>query len=102
MARKDPKGRVLRRGESYRPDKKLYIYQYRDPFGQTHTLYASNIMDLRKKSSGDMSSPERVNNRIFFSSFREGAKHPPKPRRPAFFEIFRRITAEPGVDHTVS
>ena len=49
MARKDPKGRVLRRGESYRPDKNLYIYQYRDPLGQTHTLYASNIVDLRKK-----------------------------------------------------
>ena len=60
MARKDPKGRVLRRGESYRPDKKLYIYQYRDPFGQTHTLYASNIMDLRKKE--DEVTRDRLDN----------------------------------------
>ena len=49
MARKDPKGRVLRKGEGYRPDKNLYIFQYRDPLGQNHTLYANNIMDLRKK-----------------------------------------------------
>ncbi len=49
MARKDPKGRVLRKGEGYRSDKKLYIFQYRDPLGQNHTLYANNIMDLRKK-----------------------------------------------------
>lgn len=49
MNRKDPKGRVLRKGESYRKDKDLYIFQYRDPLGKTHTLYANNIMDLRKK-----------------------------------------------------
>ena len=33
MNRKDPKGRVLRKGEGYRKDKNLYIYQYRDPLG---------------------------------------------------------------------
>ena len=60
MARKDPKGRVLRRGESYRPDKNLYIYQYRDPLGQTHTLYASNIVDLRKKE--DEVTRDRLDN----------------------------------------
>ena len=49
MERKDPKGRVLRKGEGYRQDKKLYIFQYRDPLGQNHTLYANNIVDLRKK-----------------------------------------------------
>lgn len=49
MNRKDPKGRVLRKGESYRKDKDLYIFQYRDPLGKTHTLYANNIVDLRKK-----------------------------------------------------
>ena len=46
---KDPKGRVLRKGEGYRKDKNLYIYQYRDPLGGMHTLYANNIMDLREK-----------------------------------------------------
>lgn len=49
MNRKDPKGRVLRKGEGYRKDKNLYIYQYRDPLGGKHTLYANNIMDLREK-----------------------------------------------------
>ena len=49
MSRKDPKGRVLRRGEGYRKDKNLYIYQYTDPLGRAHTLYANNIVDLRKK-----------------------------------------------------
>lgn len=49
MTRKDSKGRVLRKGESYRPDKKLYVFQYRDPLGSTHTIYANNLVDLRKK-----------------------------------------------------
>ena len=49
MARKDPKGRVLRTGEVYRADKGLYIFQYTDPLGKRHTLYAPNIMELRKK-----------------------------------------------------
>ena len=49
MNRKDPKGRVLRKGEGYRKDKNLYIYQYRDPLGGMHTLYANNIIDLREK-----------------------------------------------------
>lgn len=48
-SRKDPKGRVLRKGEGYRKDKALYIYQYTDPMGDQHTLYANNIVDLRKK-----------------------------------------------------
>lgn len=42
---KDPKGRVLRKGEGYRKDKNLYIYQYRDPLGGMHTLYANNIIE---------------------------------------------------------
>ena len=49
MNRKDPKGLVSRKGEGYRKDKNLYIYQYRDPLGGMHTLYANNIMDLREK-----------------------------------------------------
>ena len=49
ISRKDPKGRVLRSGEGYRKDKNLYIFQYRDGAGHPHTIYAGNIMDLRKK-----------------------------------------------------
>lgn len=47
--RKDPKGRVLRIGEGYRKDKGLYIFQYRDALKRSHTIYAGNIMDLRRK-----------------------------------------------------
>ena len=49
MVRKDPKGRNLEKGESYRPDKKLYIYQYQDALCQAHTIYASDLKELRKK-----------------------------------------------------
>lgn len=49
MVRKDPKGRNLEKGESYRQDKKLYIYQYQDALCQTHTVYASDLKELRKK-----------------------------------------------------
>lgn len=59
-ARKDPYGRVLRRGEGYRKDKKLYIYQYRDPSGIEHTLYANNIIILREKE--DEVARDRMDN----------------------------------------
>lgn len=49
IARRDPKGRVLRNGESFRKDKNLYIFQYRDVMKHSHTVYASTIIDLRKK-----------------------------------------------------
>ena len=60
MARKDPKGRVLRRGEGYRPDKDLYIYQYMDPLGQQHTLYAKTLVELRRKE--DEVTRDRLDN----------------------------------------
>ena len=47
--RKDPRGRMLRSGESYRKDKALYIFQYRDPTGKNHTVYAKDIAVLRQK-----------------------------------------------------
>ena len=47
--RKDPRGRMLRSGESYRKDKALYIFQYRDPVGKNHTVYAKDIAALRQK-----------------------------------------------------
>lgn len=59
-ARKDPFGRVLRKGESYRKDKKLYIYQYRDSTGEEHTVYANNIITLREKE--DEIARDRMDN----------------------------------------
>lgn len=47
--RKDPRGRILRKGEGFRPDKKVYIFQYTDPLGRPHTVYAKDIVELRKK-----------------------------------------------------
>lgn len=47
--RKDPRGRILRKGEGFRPDKNTYIFQYMDPLGRHHTIYAKDIVELRKK-----------------------------------------------------
>ena len=47
--RKDPKGRILRKGEGFRNDKKVYIFQYQDPTGKAHTVYAKDIVQLRNK-----------------------------------------------------
>lgn len=48
-ARKDKKGRVLRRGESYREDKQLYEYRYTDPFKKRKSIYAKDLAKLREK-----------------------------------------------------
>ena len=47
--RKDPRGRLFRKGEGYRRDKELYIFQYRDPIGRNHTIYAKDMTSLRQK-----------------------------------------------------
>lgn len=39
-SRKDSKGRVLRKGESQRKNDGRYIYQYTDPNGKRHVIYA--------------------------------------------------------------
>ena len=46
---KDPKGRVLRRGESYRPIDNRYSYNYTDPFGRRKTIYDRDLAKLREK-----------------------------------------------------
>lgn len=49
-ARKDNKGRVLRKGETQRKYDLMYIYTYTDPF--THNrkyLYSKDLMELREK-----------------------------------------------------
>ena len=49
-ARKDNKGRALRKGEAQRKYDLMYIYTYTDPF--THKrkyLYSKDLMELREK-----------------------------------------------------
>lgn len=47
--RKDPKGRVLRKGETFRKYDRMYIYKYTDPFGKKSYLYSKDLMVLREK-----------------------------------------------------
>ncbi len=47
-ARKDNKGRTLRRGEVQRQDG-LYSYAYMNPFGKRSYIYAPDLLELRKK-----------------------------------------------------
>ena len=47
--RKDPKGRVLRKGESYRSQDDRYVYSYTDPFGRRKTIYDKDLAKLREK-----------------------------------------------------
>ena len=48
-ARKDNKGRALRKGECQRKSDNLYIYTYNDPFGNRKYIYAQDLVELRKK-----------------------------------------------------
>ncbi len=47
--RKDPKGRTLQKGESYRKADKTYVYRYTDALKQTHAIYSTDLMELRKR-----------------------------------------------------
>ncbi len=49
-ARKDNKGRALRKGESQRKDK-TYVYTYTDPFKKRRFIYAKNLQTLREKEA---------------------------------------------------
>lgn len=48
-SRKDPKGRVLRKGESYRLQDGRYSYSYTDPLGRRKIIYDKDIARLREK-----------------------------------------------------
>ena len=48
-SRKDKKGRVLRKGESYSDSKGMYLYAYSDPFGKRRYIYAKDLPALREK-----------------------------------------------------
>ena len=50
--RKDPKGRILHRGETYIKKKGLYCYTYTDPLGKRHSVYAPDLLRLRDKEKG--------------------------------------------------
>ena len=46
--RKDPKGRVLKEGESYRKSDNLYMYRYRDMRRKTKAVYIRTATFLLK------------------------------------------------------
>ena len=48
-ARKDTKGRILRKGECQRKNDGRYIYQYTDPNGKRRVVYAGDLAELREK-----------------------------------------------------
>lgn len=47
-SRKDPKGRVLRKGESFRNDGR-YVYQYTDYTGKRRCFYSKDLVALRER-----------------------------------------------------
>jgi integrase len=47
--RKDPKGRVLKDGESYRQTDGRYVYRWTNKWGKTHSIYAKDLDMLRQK-----------------------------------------------------
>lgn len=47
--RKDSKGRVLRKGESYRKSSNLYVFSYTTPCGERKCFYAKDLPELREK-----------------------------------------------------
>lgn len=48
-SRKDKKGRVLRKGESFRITDEMYVYTYTDPFGKRRYIYSKDLVKLREK-----------------------------------------------------
>lgn len=48
-SRKDPRGRMLRKGESWREQDQRYTYTYTDPLGRRKWVYASDLVVLREK-----------------------------------------------------
>lgn len=48
-ARKDIKGRVLHKGETYRKSDDSYMYKYVDPLGRKKYIYAKDLLALRDR-----------------------------------------------------
>ena len=49
QARKDLRGRALRKGEVQRASDKRYMYTYTDPLGRRKFIYANDLATLREK-----------------------------------------------------
>ena len=49
QSRKDPRGRVLRKGEAGREQDSRYSYSYTDPLGRRKWIYALDLQTLREK-----------------------------------------------------
>lgn len=47
--RRDSKGRILHKGETFRKDVNLYRYSYTDPEGKRKAFYAKDLLELREK-----------------------------------------------------
>lgn len=50
-SRKDNKGRVLRKGETYRKSDGRYQYAYVDIYGDRKFIYSNDLVDLRQKEN---------------------------------------------------
>lgn len=50
-ARKDERGRALRKGEVQRASDKRYMYTYTDPLGRRKFIYANDLTTLREKEN---------------------------------------------------
>ncbi|BCJ96309.1 hypothetical protein acsn021_38780 [Anaerocolumna cellulosilytica] len=48
-ARKDNKGRALRKGEIYREIDNRYAYGYTDPYGNRRFIYSKDLKKLRER-----------------------------------------------------
>ena len=48
-ARKDLRGRALKKGEIQRKDDQRYMYSYTDPLGRRKFIYANDLTELREK-----------------------------------------------------
>ena len=48
-ARKDARGRALRKGEVQRASDGRYMYTFTDPLGRRQYIYANNLVELREK-----------------------------------------------------
>ena len=49
QARKDFRGRALRKGEMQRASDKRYVYTYTDPYGKRRFIYAQDLKTLRER-----------------------------------------------------
>ena len=47
--RKDSKGRVLHKGETYRSEDGLYRFTYSDAYGKRTSVYSKDLKQLREK-----------------------------------------------------